>query len=107
MKNIMLGTLALILVSSVNVSAQSWKSLKNKVKEQTNRLSIPKELLSSGALSQAEVGRGLKEALNQGIEKGVNQLNKIDSSSDVYANFNASTEPEGDNNAAIYITRHL
>tara|TARA_B110000879_G_scaffold36846_1_gene51245 strand:- start:904 stop:1653 length:750 start_codon:yes stop_codon:yes gene_type:complete len=78
MKNIMLGTLALILVSSVNVSAQSWKSLKNKVKEQTNRLSIPKELLSSGALSQAEVGRGLKEALNQGVRKGVEQLNKKD-----------------------------
>jgi len=36
-----------------------------------------------------------------------NQLNSIDSSSDVYANYNASTEPEGDNNAAIYITKKI
>ena len=36
-----------------------------------------------------------------------NELNKIDSSSDVYANYNASTEPEGDNNAAIYITKKV
>lgn len=31
-----------------------------------------------GNLSEEEVGRGLKEALNQGIEKGVNQLSKPD-----------------------------
>ena len=36
-----------------------------------------------------------------------NQLNSIDTVSDVYANYNASTEPEGDNNAAIYITRKV
>ena len=36
-----------------------------------------------------------------------NHFNQIDSSSDVYANFNASTEPEGDNNAAIYITKKI
>ena len=36
-----------------------------------------------------------------------NQLNKVDSSSDVYADYNASTEPEGDNNAAIYITKKV
>ena len=36
-----------------------------------------------------------------------NHFNQIDSSSDVYANFNASTEPEGDNNAAIYITKKV
>ena len=36
-----------------------------------------------------------------------NDLNSIDSSSDVYANYNASTEPEGDNNAAIYITKKV
>ena len=78
MKKIMHCTLALILVSSVNVSAQSWKNLKSKVKEQTEKLSIPKELPSSGVLSQDEVGRGLKEALNQGVRKGVEQLNKKD-----------------------------
>jgi len=36
-----------------------------------------------------------------------NHFNKIDSSSDVYANYNASTKPEGDNNAAIYITKKV
>jgi len=36
-----------------------------------------------------------------------NQLNKVDSSSDVYANFNASTAPDGDNNSAIYITKKV
>jgi len=38
-----------------------------------------------------------------------NRLNNINSSSDVYptSDFNASTEPEGDNNAAIYITKKV
>ena len=36
-----------------------------------------------------------------------NELNSIDSSDDVYANYNASTEPEGDNNSAIYITKKV
>jgi hypothetical protein len=67
-----------MLVSSISVSAQGWKSLKNKAKEQTENISIPKELSSSGSLSQDEVARGLKEALNQGVNKGVEQLNKKD-----------------------------
>ena len=38
-----------------------------------------------------------------------NRLNNIDSSSDVYptTEFFASTEPDGDNNAAIYMTRKV
>ena len=38
-----------------------------------------------------------------------NRLNKIDSSSDVFptTDFAASTEPNGDNNAAIYITKKI
>jgi hypothetical protein len=38
-----------------------------------------------------------------------NRLDNIDSSSDVYptANYKASTEPEGDNNAAIYLTKQI
>ncbi len=74
----MYSSLALMLVSTVNVSAQGWKSLKNKAKVQTENISIPKELPSSGTLSQDEVARGLKEALNQGVKKGVEQLNKKD-----------------------------
>ena len=38
-----------------------------------------------------------------------NRINNIDSSSDVFptADFNASTEPDGDQNAAIYITKKV
>ena len=38
-----------------------------------------------------------------------NRINNIDSSSDVYptTDFNASTEPDGDNNVAIYLTRNI
>ena len=38
-----------------------------------------------------------------------NRLNNIDSSSDVYptSDFNASTEPDGDQNAAIYLTKGI
>jgi hypothetical protein len=38
-----------------------------------------------------------------------NRLNNVDSSSDVYPSteFFASTEPEGDNNAAIYLTKQI
>ena len=38
-----------------------------------------------------------------------NRVNNIDSSSDVYptTDFNASTEPDGDNNEAIYLTKRI
>ena len=38
-----------------------------------------------------------------------NRINNIDSSSDVYptANYRSSIEPEGDNNAAIYLTKQI
>ncbi len=38
-----------------------------------------------------------------------NRINNIDSSSDVYptTDFNASTEPDGDNNVAVYLTRGI
>jgi len=38
-----------------------------------------------------------------------NRVNNIDSSSDVYptTDFNASTEPDGDQNAAIYLTKRI
>ena len=38
-----------------------------------------------------------------------NRINNIDSSSDVYptTDFNASTEPDGDNNVTIYLTRNI
>ena len=43
------------------------------------------------------------------IEGVANRINKIDSSSDVgtLTNFKASTEPAGDNNACIYLTKEI
>ncbi|MEQ1746457.1 MAG: DUF4197 domain-containing protein [Saprospiraceae bacterium] len=37
-----------------------------------------KEILGGGDLSSAEVGKGLKEALSKGVEKGVNELSATD-----------------------------
>jgi len=61
-----------LTVSSLSVSAQSWNKLKKQATEAT------KEVKTSTGLSEDEVAKGLKEALNQGIEKGVAQLNKKD-----------------------------
>ena len=38
-----------------------------------------------------------------------NRINNIDSSSDVFptTDFNASTEPDGDQNVAIYLTKRI
>tara|TARA_B100000809_G_C15134300_1_gene529883 strand:- start:1640 stop:2383 length:744 start_codon:yes stop_codon:yes gene_type:complete len=76
MKKILYITIGLMTFSTINVSAQNWKNIRKKAKTaaKTNASSInPK-----GALSQDEVGKGLKEALNQGVKKGVTQLNKKD-----------------------------
>ena len=62
--------------STLNVSAQNWKDIRNKAK------ATAKENASvinpRGSLSEEEIGKGLKEALNQGVKKGVTQLNKKD-----------------------------
>ena len=76
MKKILYITIGLMTFSTINVSAQNWKDIRKKAKTaaKTNASGInPK-----GALSQDEVGKGLKEALNQGVKKGVTQLNKKD-----------------------------
>lgn len=78
MKKVIYLVGCIVAFSATNVSAQGWKDLKKKAKKQTEKVSIPKGLPSSGGLSQEEVGRGLKEALNRGVDKGVTQLNKKD-----------------------------
>ena len=65
-----------LTVTSLSASAQSWKKLKTQVKETTEE--VKNSGLPTAGLSEEEVGKGLKEALNQGIEKGVEQLNKKD-----------------------------
>lgn len=68
-KNILLATIAFAFLS-INTNAQMW----DKVKKNAPKSLTPK----SGGLSQEEIGKGLKEALNKGVEKGVNQLSKPD-----------------------------
>lgn len=68
-KNILLATIAFAFLS-INTNAQVW----DKVKKNAPKSLTPK----SNALSQEEIGKGLKEALNKGVEKGVNQLSKPD-----------------------------
>ena len=59
-KIILIGFLA---TSVTIVNAQTWNKIKS---------SVPKNIKpSSSALSEEEVGKGLKEALNKGVEKGV------------------------------------
>lgn len=77
MKRIVYISIFAIALISINASAQSWKSFKKKAKEKTSMVKTPGSLTSS-PLSQEEVGKGLKEALNKGVEKGVTQLNMKD-----------------------------
>ena len=78
MKKVIYLVVVLIVFSGTNASAQFWKKLKKDVEKEVEKIEIPSELPSTDALSEEEVGRGLKEALNQGVVKGVAQLNKAD-----------------------------
>jgi hypothetical protein len=62
-----------IVLFSVSVSTAQFDKLKKTVDKK-----IEAAKPSSSGLSQEEVGAGLKEALNKGIEKGVDQLSKPD-----------------------------
>ena len=77
MKKALYLLIALATITVTDASAQSWKDLKKKAKEKTKEIK-KSGLPTSGGLSEEEVGAGLKEALNQGVTKGVTQLNKKD-----------------------------
>ncbi len=62
--------MALAIFTSVRAFAQFPKGLKNKIKNPLEA-QAPK-------LTEEEVGRGLKEALTKGTEKGVDQISKPD-----------------------------
>jgi hypothetical protein len=76
MKKISFMAAGLMVLLAANVSAQSWNKFKEQAKDKAN------EVKSNGfpvaGLSEDEIGKGLKEALNQGVKKGVEQLNKKD-----------------------------
>lgn len=70
MKKLIFTTLSLtIFIGAAN--AQAWNKLKEKAQE---KIAVP----STKALSEEEVAKGLKEALNKGIEKGVEKVSKPD-----------------------------
>ncbi len=76
MKKLTYLTIIISTLLSVDASAQGWKSWKKKAEDKTKE--IKASGLPSTGLSEEEVGAGLKEALNQGVSKGVSQLNKKD-----------------------------
>jgi hypothetical protein len=76
MKKIVYITIGLITFSTINVSAQNWKDIRKKAKATAKENAAG--INPKGVLSEEEVGKGLKEALNQGVKKGVTQLNKKD-----------------------------
>jgi hypothetical protein len=76
MKKIVFIMGGLIMISATSVSAQSWNKIKKQATEKASSVKAPG--LPRAALSEEEVAKGLKEALNQGVEKGVEQLNKKD-----------------------------
>ena len=61
---------ALFILVATNVEAQIFGDLKKKVEE--------KVTTTTSSLTEEEVGAGLKEALTNGVEKGVAQLSKPD-----------------------------
>ena len=71
-KSIYLAALV-ITANSINANAQMPNMPKVANKEVIKRLPG-----SDKGVTEEEVGRGLKEALNNGIEKGVSQLSKKD-----------------------------
>ncbi len=77
MKKLGLLLVGAAMVLAVDVSAQGWKSWKKKAEDKANEVKGTGITGVSG-LSEDEVGAGLKEALNRGINKGVSQLNKRD-----------------------------
>lgn len=68
--------IGITLFSSLSVSAQNWKEIRKEAK--TTAKANAFGLNPQETLSEEEIGKGLKEALSQGVEKGVTQLNKKD-----------------------------
>ena len=77
---------------------------------ETNELSGAKSLFIDLALQTANGLENISPVIDLdrcSINAIGNVVNNIDSASDVNETFFASTEPEGDNNAAVYITKKI
>lgn len=62
----------IFIIATTIVSAQGWKSITKKAEELKGGNNL------TTGLSEEEIGSGLKEALTQGVNKGVAQLSKTD-----------------------------
>ncbi len=69
MKNLRLLIIVMCAIGAIDSSGQLLKDLKKKAE---------KVIPTKSGLTEDEVGRGLKEALNKGIEKGVTSVSKPD-----------------------------
>jgi hypothetical protein len=76
MKKVIYLTICIVAFTATSVSAQNWKELRKKAKNKAKE--AQKSGLPTAGLTEEEVGRGLKEALNSGVHKGVTQLHKKD-----------------------------
>lgn len=74
-KHIYITGLAIILSTNI-ASAQGWKKLTRDAGKKVEGIKDVKSLPTG--LSEDEIGAGLKEALTQGVNKGVAQLSKTD-----------------------------
>jgi len=77
---------------------------------QDNEMSASKSLFVDLALSSSNANLSPVLDLDRAsVALIANRLNQIDSSSDVYptSDFNAMTEPDGDQNASIYLTKGI
>ena len=77
---------------------------------ETNELAGAKSMFVDLALSTSNVNLSPVVDLDRAsINLVANRVNNVDSSSDVFptTDFNASTEPDGDQNAAIYLTKGI
>ena len=94
------------LEKTLGLKHQEWLSQIN----ETNELSGTKSMFVDLKLSTSNANISPVIDLDRAsINLIANRINNIDSSSDVYptTDFNASTEPDGDNNVAIYLTRGI
>ena len=92
---------------TLGLKHQGW--LHHKINE-TNELSGAKSMFMDLSLSTENTN--LSPVIDLGrasVNLVANRINNVDSSSDVYptTDFNASTEPDGDNNVAVYLTRGI
>lgn len=100
-------TIATLFDLNENNNLDTTRIVCSKINE-TNELAGGKSLIMPITLST--LNRNISPVIDTQSMSMIlvgNNLNSINSSDDVYLNYNASTEPDGDNNAAIYITKKI